>query len=360
MVTKIDLVGGKLEGPDAQIRKNETPNPKGSIQARIITDGANRAIPEKDLPVFWPFFPYDLMPIKEGEHVYVIFEDNNNKSHGLWLTRIPESNKVDKLNLVPGEKKYEDNEDNDYNNVNVQKSAQASESPNLTQPKQSEDFAKEDIPPFTARVGDRAIHGSNNTLILLSRDRIDEPNTGEKEESGTILMVTGRKDAEKLNLKEDKSYVLISSKTDVDDNLGINAGSSKKGVATIALKSDEIRISARKGMKIVVEDSNGGSGDIFIVNKGKMTIETDKEINIKSKEKIVLDCNAIEVGTNGEKAVLGDTMKGLISDYITDNTTHTHPSAMGPTGPSVDLIPAKIKATIKLEQSLSNSVKIGK
>lgn len=60
----------------------------------------------------------------------------------------------------------------------------------------------------------------------------------------------------------------------------------------------------------------------------------------------------------GEKAVLGETIKGIIKDYIGTNTTHTHPSAMGPTGPSIDLIPAKITAEIKLALCLSNTVKI--
>jgi hypothetical protein len=317
----------------------------------------SRAIPEKDLPVFWPFFPYDLMPIKEGEHAYVVFEDNNNRTHGLWLTRAPDPMKSENLNLVPGEKKYEENDDNNASGVEIQKAAQGSDSANINQAKQSEEFTKEEVVPFTARIGDRAINGSNNTL------------SGQEKESGTIFLITGRKDKEKINLKDDKAFIVISSKTDIDDNLDIKPGDKKSGVSTVAIKSDEIRIIARKGMKVVVEE-----GDVFISAKGKLTVETEKEtilktkdklnieassdINIKSSSKVVLDCNQIDIGPGGEKAILGETIQGIVKDYIATNTTHTHPSAMGPTGPSVDLIPARVQAEIKLAMCLSNTVKI--
>lgn len=69
VVLKIDHKGGELE--------KEPPNPKGSIRARIISNNMDRAFKnDEDLLVYWPLFPYDLMPIKEGEHVFIVFEDN--------------------------------------------------------------------------------------------------------------------------------------------------------------------------------------------------------------------------------------------------------------------------------------------
>jgi hypothetical protein len=96
LVTKIDTIGGQLEKEE----DGATPNPKNSIKGRIITAGYDSATPEEALPVFWPLFPFQVMPIKEGEHVYVIFEDNINKQHGLWITRVPENKRVDQRNLV--------------------------------------------------------------------------------------------------------------------------------------------------------------------------------------------------------------------------------------------------------------------
>ena len=65
-------------------------NPRGSIKARILTDGLDRLIADEDLRVFWPMFPQDqfAVPISPGEHVYVVFEDEG-LSHGLWISRVP-------------------------------------------------------------------------------------------------------------------------------------------------------------------------------------------------------------------------------------------------------------------------------
>jgi hypothetical protein len=72
-VVKIDMEGGKLE--------TDPPNPRNSIRGRVISSGYNRGTPEEELPVFWPAFPFDVMPVKEGEEVYVFFEDSIFKNH---------------------------------------------------------------------------------------------------------------------------------------------------------------------------------------------------------------------------------------------------------------------------------------
>ena len=44
---------------------------------------------DENLRVFWPFFPESIsVPIKPGEHVYVLFEDSQ-MDHGLWVSKIP-------------------------------------------------------------------------------------------------------------------------------------------------------------------------------------------------------------------------------------------------------------------------------
>jgi len=44
------------------------------------------------------------MPLKETEHVYVVFEDES-KLAGLWITRIPEPNNLDNPNYVSRNRK---------------------------------------------------------------------------------------------------------------------------------------------------------------------------------------------------------------------------------------------------------------
>lgn len=101
-VIAVDTVGGQLENPDGKGTITHTVgsekitvnavigprNPKNSIKARVISDGFDQFISAERLVVFWPFFPEHVsVPIKPGEHVYVIFEDTDYE-HGLWVTKI--------------------------------------------------------------------------------------------------------------------------------------------------------------------------------------------------------------------------------------------------------------------------------
>jgi hypothetical protein len=103
VVVAVDAIGGKLENKDGKgvvsyelDNKNHTfnanvgpSNPKNSIKARIITEGFDQFFADNDLRVFWPFFPEHItLPIKPGEHVYIMFEDNKFE-HGLWVCKIP-------------------------------------------------------------------------------------------------------------------------------------------------------------------------------------------------------------------------------------------------------------------------------
>lgn len=64
-------------------------NPRGSVKARILTNGFDRLIDDADLRIFWPMMPQDQVsvPISPGEHVYVVFEGQG-MSHGLWISRV--------------------------------------------------------------------------------------------------------------------------------------------------------------------------------------------------------------------------------------------------------------------------------
>src|SRR3990167_8093087 len=103
LVIAIDHVGGQLE-------EIPTKNPKNSIRARIISESSPHTfLANEDLPVFWPLFPFDVFPLKEGEHVYVMF-DGERGDHGLWISRIAEPFDVDDKNYTAGVKKYQLND----------------------------------------------------------------------------------------------------------------------------------------------------------------------------------------------------------------------------------------------------------
>jgi hypothetical protein len=122
-VLAIDVIGGKLENPDGagvvthnvngqniDVPANIGPkNPKNSIKARIVSDGFDQFTGDDELRVFWPFFPEHMsVPVKIGEHVYVIFEDEHHE-HGLWISKVPGH---EGLNLYKGKDSYgKDKED---------------------------------------------------------------------------------------------------------------------------------------------------------------------------------------------------------------------------------------------------------
>lgn len=102
LVIAVDVEGGKLENPDGsgQLshdvdgKKYDVParigpkNPPNSIKARLLTDGLDKFVTDDNLRVFWPFFPENVsIPVKPGEHVYVMFEDEG-YLHGLWVSKV--------------------------------------------------------------------------------------------------------------------------------------------------------------------------------------------------------------------------------------------------------------------------------
>lgn len=314
VVVEIDHIGGVLE--------KDPPNPKNSIKARVISDGFDSFTPDEDLQIFWPLFPFDVMPIKQGEHVYVIFEDEM-RQVGLWITRIPEPKNVDSPNLTPGSKKYKakptDNSTTEDLEQKVNDTSITTKIPVL-----SSDFVPEDdIPKYTAKTGERAIEGSNNSVVVFGSDK------DQKKKAGNFTIVTGR-NGEEIDLSNDKSSIHVSMNTDIDNNLNISVGEKSSPSAVVAVKTDEIRLVARNGIKLVVE-----GGDVYI-NGSNIHLGADNK---------------------GESAVLGDTWKMYFEMFLnTWASVHTHLCAKpgDPSGPPVP-VPVPPQPNI-----LSKTVKIKK
>lgn len=207
------------------------------------------------------------MPIKESEHVYILFEDVERR-HGLWLTRIPEDNSYNNLNFSPGSKRYEENIEGTKKGI---EGAVVDVPGQVSVPELSEEFVVEDSPHFNARIGDRVIHGSNNTIIILGRDRVDGVDSGKEDAAGSVDIVSGR-EGEDIDYKKDKSRVLVTSNSEVDDNFGIEDGNKSSGGPAVVIKSDEIRIIAGKDMKLVVD------GEILIGKGANQSVILGEEL----------------------------------------------------------------------------------
>ena len=105
LVLAVDYEGGLLQNPDGSGQYESVwpgqhsqmlpaivgpNNPKGSIKARILTDGLDRFRPDDDVRVYWPLFSPDHLgiPVSPGEHVYVMFEGSG-LENGFWIGRVP-------------------------------------------------------------------------------------------------------------------------------------------------------------------------------------------------------------------------------------------------------------------------------
>lgn len=323
-VIKVDHVGGQLAGPSGEIRQQEIANPKGSILGQIVTDAADLSTPSNFYQVFWPLFPHDLMPVKEGEHVYAIFEDLDER-HGLWLARIPDADKVTNLNYTAGSKRFVEEGDDDLEGSTAATERvvrDLEENPEVLSPADSFDLEEDDVPEFNSRVGDRIIHGSNNSAIILSRDRVDTVDSGAREKAGMVDIVVGRSGKD-LSMADDSARVMVTMKSDIDSNFSIDAGEGTGEASAVVAKGDQLRLVAREGIKIVVES---GTTSIVIDKDGKVSIETPEGVEVSSKEMkistdddIVLDAGGdVKVGSSdaNSKLVKGDGLKTFLQQLM--------------------------------------------
>ena len=180
----------------------------------------------------------------------------------------------------------------------------------LVESKASEYISYEPIPRFRKRPGDIALEGTNNTLIVLGTDRSGSISKSKFENaSGAIDVVVGRGQTEDTfgvdaattsitksrgqdkggelkreinkslevvkpkegdpDFKSDRSRILISQRTSVDDNFALKdynknvldkatvfnkekVEDSADGDAGIVIKSDKVRLIARSDIEIIV------------------------------------------------------------------------------------------------------------
>lgn len=150
---------------------------------------------------------------------------------------------------------------------------------------------------FLARVSDKVISGRNRTRITLGTDRKNTKTSGYGEggendaESGTVDIVAGYDPTSgDTNLKDDKSRIYISAKTDPDEYFDLNFGDEATGEPAIVQISDNIYLKARKRIKIVNEKFS-----ILVKENGDITIKSDGKIVFDSSDIKIGDASAAEV-----------------------------------------------------------------
>jgi len=314
--------------------------PRNTCIVRKITGGTDAT--STSIILAYPFFSSHLcMPVKTGETVWILF-DREIKTVGYWLSRVHGDEYNEDLSYSHYDKIYKPQEAKGDSPGTVEKAsgdkkakAPVEDFPNLSlkQKNGKNEYEKivssvkdpviyEPIPRFTKRPGDFAIHGSNNSMILLGTDRywkqIDTPEeeqsnslTVPKPFSGIIDIVAGRsrglisgsmtrtspatfknsrsyeevvKDPRKgdKNVKSegdpdfhsDAARIYVSMNTSIDDALTLSnftpllPGEQEIRPASVGSsvisKADHIRIVARK------DEELGINGTIRIIKEGKL------------------------------------------------------------------------------------------
>jgi len=224
----------------------------------------------------------------------------------------------------------------------------------------------EPIPEYLAASCEKVIKGENNTWIVLGRDRPGTRSSGRggagESHAGSIDLVVGRlgskaKTVDKKGNKiyadpdfvKDASRIIISQKTDIDKNMNLSPGKvgESEAKAAIALKSDDIRICARQGIKLVTvvdsENAQGGkakdNGNVGVDLMGGNCKTKDMQpmvLGDKLKDYLLL--------VNKEIAKLNGIIAGYVEYQMMVNTAfiqHYHITIFPimPTSPSFNAIP---------------------
>lgn len=249
--------------------------PTGTIIGRIISN-----TPWTQYKIFLPFFPHISIPIKSGEHAWVL---NDNNSVGYWLSRKIGLSVSEDVNFTDEERvKFIDIAQTTLSTKFVARE----EIPNLdmirTESISREEFKGEPVPSFKTPSHATSLQGSNNTLVLLTHNNdidaghidivagrgINSPpksvtNSDNYDEVDKGPGIT-RTETEGDLSSTDLSRIIASMKFDADSYFSIDIEESKSGEdSVVVLKSNQVRIVAKTDLKIQVGEGHDKAGMII-------------------------------------------------------------------------------------------------
>ena len=339
--------------------------PRNTILAKQVSDGAPGS--ERPPMFVYPFFAHLSLPIKPGEHVWVLLYPSMEKkaaSIAYWMSRVVEPHVVDDVNhthsprvwdttYIKGTKdQWEANTDIKYGYPNGRVVTDPDGNPSLDAPTAplidspfSDKIADayvdlqtktnagkistiEPVPRFRKRPGDFVLEGSNNTLIVMGTDRTGpvaeydpdpdaqvpiakSPLTDLVGAAGAIDIVAGRgqtpKTLGKIATNDDLDVKEIAKSLKNDDPDMLNEGDPD-------FQNDRTRIYiAQRTMpdtKLKLVDFNSIFQDMdeMAAGSGAAIIKTDK-VRIIARSDIEFLVSGYELDADGNVVELTDTSK---------------------------------------------------
>lgn len=182
--------------------------PRSSIFAYVIDNGASKNSAKPF--VCYPFFPpHFSLPVKPGEHVWILKEFSGGVENYYWLCRKHSTKHVDDVNYTFFERSdkivaklqnvlsgksqaVSDLDIRDY--VGFSQSSQGNLPLNITNNSilldsvANQDFTSEPVPPVTKKCGDTLIQGSNNSLIHMTTEKFETSGNNSKNNFTKVLL----------------------------------------------------------------------------------------------------------------------------------------------------------------------------
>ena len=248
----------------------------------------------------------------------------------------------------------------------------------------------EGIPRFNKTKSEQVYAGSNNSWIVLGRDRPGSKQSGyiNNTQAGAIDIVVGRMAYRSTsyirgkyvytdpNFKGDAARIYISQKTNIDDNFGLVAGSvgNPKPRSGIALKADGVRIIAREGIKLVTktDSKNSQGGEMLDSVFGIDLLATNDDSLL---EPIPKGNKLVEALTKIVTNI--DKLNGIVDSFlqyqvhlnsVITHHTHTSPGKVIPvpggviweTNPSIPVMSEGMKTAMNLLATTKKSFVVNK
>lgn len=227
------------------------------------------------------------------------------------------------------------------------------------------DPLREPVPNFISNKSDKVINGSNNTWIVLTRDRNASRISGYgglgDTQAGAIDIVVGRMSASPKDdsyvdpdFKTDAARIYISQKTDIDKSFDLVSGrvGNPEARSGIGIKADSIRLMGREGIKLItgIDEKNALGGEI-VVKTGIDLIANNDDSDIQPMVKGDNLAASLETVLDNIEQLSGilSTFLSTQMDYNLAIATHYHYSPFFgiPTTPSDTLITKGMEVQVK-------------
>ena len=223
----------------------------------------------------------------------------------------------------------------------------------------------EPVPNFISQKTDVITKNSNNSWIVLTRDRPASRLSGYggvgDTQAGAIDIVVGRMSANPRedmyvdpDFKTDAARIYISQKTDIDKNFSLAAGrvGNAEARSGIGIKADSVRIMGREGIKFVtgIDEKNALGGDV-LVKSGIDLIANNDDSDIQPMVKGENLVSSLETILDNLEQLSGivSTFLSTQMDFNLTTSMHYHYSPFFgiPTTPSDTLITKGIEVQMK-------------